>query len=93
MNNAVDRKNRKVIWAILITVVVILALIGGYFLYKNYDNKRLNEVFSLGYNKSLQDVAQGQTQTGSILTWQNNSIKIMSIQSICNSMAGQPATQ
>ena len=92
MNNAGDKKKTKVIWAILITIVVVLALVGGYFLYKNYDNKRLNEVFSLGYNKSLQDVAQGQTQTGSILTWQNNSIIIVSIQSICNG-AAQPVTQ
>jgi hypothetical protein len=93
MSSAGDRKNRKVIWAILITVVVILALVGGYFLYKNYDNKRLNEVFSLGYNKSLQDVAQGQTQTLSILTWDNNSIQIRSMQDICKQLAGQPVTQ
>lgn len=83
MSNSERTSNKRIIIAILITVLIILLIIGGYFLYKNYDNKRLNEVYSFGYNRSLQDVAQGQTQTGSILTWQNNSIKIVSIQTIC----------
>jgi hypothetical protein len=91
MNATNERSSKKVIWAILITVVIILALVGGYFLYKSYDNKRLNEAFSLGYNKSLQDVAQGQTQTGSVLTWQNNTIKIMSIKDICTGLASVTA--
>jgi hypothetical protein len=93
MRNPGDSTNRKIILAIIITVVVIGAIIGGYFLYKNYDNKRLNEVFSLGYNKSLQDVAQGQTQTGSILIWnaQNSSIMIRSIQDICGGLASTSA--
>ncbi len=86
MNNSGGKTNKGVILAIIITAVIILAIIGGYFLYKNYDNNKLNNVFSLGYNKSLQDVAQGQTQTGSILTWQNNSIQVMSIQDICNGL-------
>ena len=76
-------ENRRIILTIIITVLIILALVGGYFLYKNYENKRLNQAFSLGYNQSLQEVAQGQTQTGSILTWQNNTIKIVNIQGIC----------
>jgi hypothetical protein len=69
--------------------VVIVALIGGYLLYKNNETNKLNNAFSLGYNRSLQDVAQGQTQTGSILTWQNNSIQIMTIQDICGIATGQ----
>jgi hypothetical protein len=81
-----ERRNKRVFFTILIVFVIILALIGGYFLYKNYDNKKLNEAFGIGYNKSLLDVAQGQTQTGSILIWQNNSIQIANIQDICNGM-------
>ena len=79
--------NKRVILAIIITVIIILILVAGYFLYNNYNNKRLNQAlvtgYGVGYNQSLQDVAQGQTQTGSILTWQNNSIQIMNIQDIC----------
>jgi hypothetical protein len=87
MNNSGVRSNKKVILAIVITVVVLGALVGGYFLYKNYDNARLNTAYGLGYNQSLLDVAQGQTQTGSILTWQNNSIQVISIADVCGGTA------
>lgn len=89
--NSGDRINKKVIWAIIITVVIIGALIAGYFLYKNYDNNKLNNAlvtgYGMGYNQSLKDIAQGQTQTGNILTWQNNSIQIVTIQKICGGTA------
>jgi hypothetical protein len=58
-------------------------ILGSYFLYKNYENKKLDNAYGLGYNKSLQDVAQAQTQTGNILTWNNNSIQTVNIQDIC----------
>jgi len=83
MINAGDRTNRRVILAIIITVVVMLALIGGYFMYKSADSKKLNNAFSLGYNASLQETAKWQTQNLQVLTWQNNSIQPMSLQDIC----------
>ena len=77
-----------VIIAGLIIVLILLALVGGFFLYKSSNDKKLNQAlvtgYGVGYNKSLEDVAQGQTQTGSILVWQNNSVQIVSIQDICN---------
>jgi len=84
MNSPGDRTNKRVILAIIITIVVMLAIIGGYFMYKNYDNNRLNNAFSLGYNASLQETAQWQTQNLQILTWQNNSIQPVSLQDICS---------
>lgn len=78
-----EPKSRKVLITVIITVLVIVLLVGGYLLLKNYENKRLSNAFSYGYNKSLMDVAQGQTQTGSILTWGNNTIQIMGIDEIC----------
>ena len=90
MNASGDRVNKKVILAIIITLVIILAIIGGYFLYKNYDNKKLNGAavtgYGIGYNQSFQDVAQGQTQTGSILIWADDSIQVRSIQDICSGL-------
>lgn len=78
---------KKRIWAIVIALLIIAALIGGYFLYKNYNNKKLNDTlirgYGLGYNQSLREIAKGQAQTGSIVIWQNNSIQIVSIQDIC----------
>lgn len=99
MDNKGATTNKRMVWAILITVVIILALVGGYFLYKNYDNKKLNQAlvtgYGVGYNQSLQDVAQGQTQTGTILIWnsQNNSIQIRNIQDICNQLIAQQMQQ
>lgn len=83
MNNTGDRTNRRVILAIVITAVVMLALIGGYFLYKGADDKKLNNAFGLGYNASLQETAKWQTQNLQVLTWQNNSIQPMSLEEIC----------
>jgi flagellar basal body-associated protein FliL len=82
-------KKRMVI-SVLIVVLVLVAIAGGYFLYKSSSDKKVNQAlvtgYSIGYNKSLEDVAQGQTQTGSILVWQNNSIQIVNIQDICNKL-------
>jgi uncharacterized protein YxeA len=83
------RKNYKgMILAIVIIAMIILAIIGGYFFYKNSDTKKSNQAFvtgySTGYNQSLRDVSQGQSQTGTILVWENNSIQVKSIQDICN---------
>ena len=79
---------KRMIIAGLIIVLILLALVGGFFLYKSSNDKKLNQAlvtgYGVGYNKSLEDVAQGQTQTGSILVWQNNSVQIVSIQDICN---------
>jgi cytochrome bd-type quinol oxidase subunit 1 len=91
MKDSTGRSNRGVILAIIITAVIIIALVAGYFLYKSYDTKRLDQAlvtgYGMGYNQSAQDIAQGQTQTGSILVWQNNSIQAMSIQEICTGSA------
>jgi len=85
MNNSVVRTNKRVIiLTIILTILIIVAIIGGYFLYKNYADKKNGNIFSLGYNQSLVDVAQGQTQTGNILIWQNDSIQVRSIQDICS---------
>jgi hypothetical protein len=86
MDSVGDKTKKKVILAIIITIAVILILVAVYLLYRNYESKSLNEAFGIGYNQSLQDVAQGQTQTGSILTWQNNSIQVVSIQDICSEL-------
>lgn len=83
MNSSSGDTNKRVILAIIITVVVMLALIGGYFMYKSADNKKLINAYNLGYNRSTQDLAQWQTQNLQILTWQNNSIQPMSLQEIC----------
>jgi len=89
MNNTGDRTNKRVILAIVITAVVMLALIGGYFMYKSADNKKLNNAFNLGYNASIQEIAKGQTQTGNILIWsdQNNSVQVMNLQEICGGIS------
>jgi hypothetical protein len=85
---------KRTIITLLIIVLVILAFVGGYFLYKNYSDKKVNQAlvtgYGVGYNQSLQDVAQGQSQSGTILVWQNNSIQIISIQDICNRLAVGP---
>lgn len=90
MNSVGRTDKRKVVLAVVITVVIIGALVGGYFLYKSYDNKKLNQAlvtgYGVGYNQSLQDVAQGQTQTGTILVWSDNSIQTRNVQDICNAM-------
>jgi hypothetical protein len=81
---------RRMVIGILIVVLVLVAIVGGYFLYKGSMDKKVNQAlvagYGIGYNKSLEDVAQGQTQTGSILVWQNNSIQIVNIQDICNNL-------
>jgi len=87
MINTGDRTNKRVILAIIITVVVMLAIVGGYFMYKSADNKKLNNAFSLGYNASLQETAKWQTQNLQVLTWQNNSIQPVSLQEICGGAA------
>jgi hypothetical protein len=83
-----DGRKKRMVVAGLIIVLVLLALVGGFFLYKSSNDKKLNQAmvtgYTIGYNKSLEDVAQGQTQSGSILVWQNNSVQIVSIQDICN---------
>jgi len=84
MNTAGRGENKRVILAIIITVIILLAIVAGYFLYKNFENKRLNQAYSLGYNKSLQDIAQGQTQTGSILIWKDNSVQVVTLQDVCS---------
>jgi hypothetical protein len=79
---------KRMIVGILIVALVLIAIVGGYFLYKGSTDKKVNQAlvtgYGIGYNKSLEDVAQGQTQTGSILVWQNNSIQIVNVQDICN---------
>ena len=81
---------RRMIIGILSVVLVIVAIVGGYFLYKSSMDKKVNQAlvagYGIGYNKSLEDVAQGQTQTGSILVWQNNSIQIVNIADICKNL-------
>jgi flagellar basal body-associated protein FliL len=81
---------RRMIIGVLIIVLVLVAIVGGYFLYKSSVDKKVNQAlvagYGIGYNKSLQDVAQGQTQTGSILVWQNNSIQIVNVQDICKNL-------
>jgi hypothetical protein len=81
---------------ILMVISIVLLLTTGFFGYKYYSidkedsdkNKELNDAFSLGYNKSLIDVSQGQMQTGTILLWINDSIQIVSIQTLCIAGAG-----
>lgn len=83
---------KRMIITLLVVVLILLALVGGFFLYKNYNDKKLNQAlvtgYGIGYNKSLEDVAQGQTQTGSVLVWKNNSVQIVSIQEICGRVLG-----
>lgn len=87
MGNSEKRVVKVVILTVILTLVLIGALIGGYFLYKNYNNDKLDEAFMLGVNTSLMEIAQGQTQSGNILTWQNDSIQVVSIQDICGERA------
>ena len=81
---------RRMVIGILVVVLFLVAIVGGYFLYKSSSDKKINQAlltgYGIGYNKSLEDVAQGQTQTGSILVWQNNSIQIVNIQDICGGL-------
>jgi hypothetical protein len=81
---------RRMIIGILIVILVLVAVVGGYFLYNGTMDKKVNKAlvtgYGIGYNKSLEDVAQGQTQTGSILVWQNNSIQIVNIADICKNL-------
>ena len=55
---------------------------GGYFLYQNYNDEKAGEIS----NQTMEYIAQVQTQTGEILTWQNNSIQVVNIQEICGEM-------
>lgn len=76
---------------LFIGILILLLLLSGYFGYKYYSTKNnqdteLNNAFSLGYNKSLVDVAQGQAQTGTIIVWVNETIKVISIESICGGL-------
>jgi hypothetical protein len=92
-----ERKNKNVIWAILIIAAVIIAVVIGYFLLMDSNNKKLNDAlvtgYGLGYNKSLQDVAQGQTQTGTILVWANDSVQVRKVQDICGVFIAQQGQQ
>jgi flagellar basal body-associated protein FliL len=82
---------KRVIIVSLIVILFLLAITGGYFLGKNYADKNSDKSFAtgygMGYNKSLQDVAQAQAQSGTIIVWQDNSIQILSLQDICNAVA------
>jgi hypothetical protein len=91
-----ERKNKKMVVIIVIIAIIIIAVIAGYFLFKDY-NKKLNDAlvtgYGLGYNRSLQDVAQGQTQTGTVLVWSNNSVQVRKVQDICNLFIAQQNQQ
>lgn len=84
------RMHKSTILVIVIIAMVMLAIIGGYFFYKNADTKKSNQAFvtgySTGYNQSLRDVSQGQFQTKTFLIWENNSIQVKSLQDICNNV-------
>jgi hypothetical protein len=74
---------------ILIIVTILLLVAFGYFGYRGLidaNDKNLNDAFSLGYNKSLVDVAQGQSQTGTLIFWINNSIKVVSVETLCKGL-------
>jgi hypothetical protein len=73
---------------IVIIAIILLLIVGGFFTYKYYtlnnsQDIELNNAFSLGYNKSLIDVAQGQAQTGTIILWVNETIKVISLENVC----------
>lgn len=76
---------------VMIVIAILLLLVAGFFGYKYYTDKsdneaKLNDAFSLGYNKSLIDVAQGQAQTGTIILWVNDTIKVVSLENICGAV-------
>lgn len=93
MDKIKRQKRVLVVLIIVITLILLAAMAAGYFLLKSANDKKINEALSagygIGYNKSLQDVAQAQTDTGSILVWQEDSIKIVSIQDVCNGLINQ----
>jgi hypothetical protein len=75
---------------LVVSIAIILILGIGGIVYITGENqthdKELNDAFSLGYNKSLVDVAQGQSQTGTLIFWVNNSIKVISAETLCNGL-------
>ena len=73
---------KAVIFTVIITLVIIGAIVGGYFLYQNYSDEKVGEIS----NQTMEYIAQVQTQTGEILTWQNDSIRVVNIQEICSGM-------
>jgi len=74
---------KVVVLTVIITLVIIGAVVGGYFLYQNYNDEKLGEIS----NQTMEYIAQVQTQTGDILTWQNDSIRVVNIQEICGERA------
>lgn len=75
----------------IIAILIILLLIAGLLAYKYYSlnsnqETELNNAFSLGYNKSLVDVAQGQSQTGTLIFWVNETIKVISVETLCGGL-------
>jgi flagellar basal body-associated protein FliL len=78
-------KKINLILTILIVIVLLAGLAYGYFVvYKEYKNELIIEAFSLGYNKSIIDIAQGQTLSGSILVWRNETVQLVSIADLCS---------
>jgi hypothetical protein len=88
MNAPSGKTNRGMILAFILIGILIIALVGGYFLFKSQESKKLNQAvatgYSIGYNKSAQDIAIGQTATGTFLIWTNNSVQVRTVKDICD---------
>ena len=92
MKNPGESPIKKVI-IVVIVALMVLALVGGFFLYKGYQDKRVEEArmtgYSIGYNASIVNLARGQTQTGEILIWADNSVQVRTIKNICDAFIMQ----
>jgi hypothetical protein len=90
MGGSNNNKNIGMIFSLVIIFILLATIVGGYFIFKNKENEKLNQAlvtgYNVGYNQSLQDIAQGQAQTGNIFTWNNEAVKIISIRDVCTQM-------
>jgi predicted negative regulator of RcsB-dependent stress response len=79
-------ENTQWIWFAIIIILLGTSVFFGYKYFTDANDAKLNDAFSLGYNKSLVDVSQGQAQTGSIILWVNDTIKVIEIKTVCDAM-------
>lgn len=90
MVNSSQPKNKKVIILTIVFVLILLAIVVSFLVYKNIESKKITDqlafAFDLGYNKSVIDISTRQTNSGVIFVSNGTSVQIRSIYEVCQGL-------
>lgn len=66
-----------------LAIIILVAVIIGFFTIPKYLDKQYNEAYQVGINDAVINLANQQTQSGNIVIVYNNSLEVVPITTLC----------